>query len=311
MNKQNEAPVLLMAFIRLDLLKKCLQHQEKIAPHILYVMGDGPRNERESTLCEQSRKLALSPGWKCEVIPIFNDQNEGIVKSFIRGMNQMFSDHEYGIYLEDDIMLSPSFYQFARELLIKYKDEPKIGHINATNAAPHYQNINGYSYHFSNYITEWGFATWKRMWDSYDVSMTQWQTVDKQKILDEACCKSRAKRGLRKMFDLHCHNPDPWAWGYQWYFNCMHTKALSITPNVNMSLNLGFERTDSTNTFGSNPIASSVQETTFPLTHPRTIKRDWEFDNEIEKTVCPSDYLFWKSKVLNGFNKLTNFAKKD
>ena len=127
---------MLMAFIRPDLLKKCLQHLEKFAPPILYVMGDGPRNEKEAALCEQSRELALSPGWKCEVIRIFNDQNEGIVKSFIKGMNLMFSDHEYGIYLEDDIMLSPSFYQFAHELLIKYKDEPKIGHINATNAAP-------------------------------------------------------------------------------------------------------------------------------------------------------------------------------
>ena len=127
MYRQNKIPVMLMAFIRPDLLKKCLQHLEKFAPPILYVMGDGPRNEKEAALCEQSRELALSPGWKCEVVPIFNDRNEGIVKSFIKGMNLMFSDHEYGIYLEDDIMLSPSFYQFAHGLLIKYKDEPKIG----------------------------------------------------------------------------------------------------------------------------------------------------------------------------------------
>ena len=43
----------------------------------------------------------------------------------------MFSEHDYGIYLEDDIMLSSSFYKFAKELLIKYKDDEN-GHINAT-----------------------------------------------------------------------------------------------------------------------------------------------------------------------------------
>ena len=78
-------------------------------------MGDGPRNEKEAILCQESRSIALNPPWKCEVIPILNAQNEGIVKSFIKGMNRMFSDYEYGIYLEDDIMLSPSFYQFAQK----------------------------------------------------------------------------------------------------------------------------------------------------------------------------------------------------
>ena len=299
-----QIPILLMAFKRPDLIAKCLCQLSKFEPQILYVMGDGPRNEEEAVLCNQSRELALNPSWDCEVIPIFNDENQGIVRSFIKGMSRMFSEHEFGIYLEDDIILSPSFYPFAEELLLKYKNDPRIGHINATNAAPHYKNSKGYSYHLGNYITEWGFATWKRMWDSYDVNMSDWQNVDKDKILSEACCNARAKRELSKMFDLHCNNPDPWAWGYQWYFNCMYKNALSITPSVNMSLNLGFERIDSTNTFGSNPIASPLREIKFPLNHPETIKRNWEFDHQIEKIVCPNDFLLLKTRVLN---KLKNY----
>jgi hypothetical protein len=301
---ESQIPVMLMAFIRPDLIAKCLHQLSKFKPPILYVMADGPRNEKEEILCEKSRELALNPNWDCEVIPIFNDENQGIVRSFIKGMNRMFSDHEYGIYLEDDILLSKSFYEFSQELLVKYRMEPRIGHINATNAAPDYQNSSGFSYHYGNYVTEWGFATWKRMWDLYDVNMETWKTVDQEKILANACCNRRAKRGLRKMFDLHCNNPDPWAWGYQWHFNCVHNNALSITPTVNMSLNLGFERSDSTNTFGKNPIASPLGENKSPLKHPDKIERDWDFDQAIEKIVCPSDYAFLTGKIRNKIKSL-------
>ena len=299
MSVEEKVPVMIMAFIRPDLLKKCLEHLAKFAPPILYVMGDGPRNRKEAVLCNKSRALALNPGWDCEVIPLFNDENQGVVNSFIKGMNHMFSDHEFGIYLEDDILLSKSFYEFSKQLLIKYRENPKVGHINATNIAPNYQSKEQSTYFFNNYITEWGFATWRRMWKTYDVNMSDWNRVQKGKILSEACCNWRAKRGLRKMFDLHCNNPRPLAWGYQWYFNCINNKALSITPRENMSLNIGFERDDSTNTFGENPVASNLNECTLPIKHPTSISRDWNFDRAIEEIVCPSDFTFLSNRIRN------------
>ena len=116
-----------MAFIRPDLLKRCLYHLGQSSPPILYVMGDGPRNEKEAKLCQESRSIALNPGWDCDIIPIFNDENEGIVKSFIKGMGRMFQSTITESILEDDIPLSSSFYKFAKELLIKYKDD-EVGH---------------------------------------------------------------------------------------------------------------------------------------------------------------------------------------
>ena len=112
---QTEVPILLMAFIRPDLVKRAMERLSKFAPPILYVMGDGPRSESEASLCEQSRKIAMNPTWECEVIPILNDDNQGVVASFVKGMNKMFSEHEFGIYLEDDIMLSESFYDLLRK----------------------------------------------------------------------------------------------------------------------------------------------------------------------------------------------------
>lgn len=294
-----DIPVLLMAFIRPDLLKKCLEHLSSLKPPVLYVMGDGPRNSSEKRLCERSRVLALNPPWKCKVIPIFNEQNEGIVKSFIKGMSRMFSDYEYGIYLEDDIILSPSFYQFAQELLIKYRDEPKIGHINATNVVPAYTNQLRNSYHFGNYITEWGFATWRRVWNTYDVNMSQWENVDQTSLLKKTTFNIRSRNSLKRMFELHCNNPSPLAWGYQWHFNCLNNNLLSITPSKNLSVNLGFEREDSTNTFGKNPFLNGLDTLNFPLKHPERIVADYTFDKRTEEEICPSHWKVFFGKLSN------------
>jgi hypothetical protein len=302
----NQIPIMLMAFTRPDLLKICLHHLEKFSPPILYVMGDGPRNSEEKKRCEQSRSLALNPTWECKIIPIFNDQNEGIVKSFIKGMNRMFSDYEYGIYLEDDIMLSPSFYQFAQKLLIKYRDEPKIGHINATNVVPNYLNKLGHSYHFGNYITEWGFATWRRTWETYDVNMADWEHVDQKELLRKTTFNLRSRNALKRMFDLHCNNPYPLAWGYQWHFNCLNNNLLSITPSKNLSINLGFDRNDSTNTFGKNPFRYDLEDISFPLKHPENIIADSTFDKRTEETICPSHWKVFWGKLSNKINMIIN-----
>ena len=295
-----------MAFIRPDLLRKCLDNLSSLKPPVLYVMGDGPRNSAEKRLCERSRFLALNPPWKCKVIPIFNEQNEGIVNSFIKGMNKMFSEHEFGIYLEDDILLAPSFYQFAQELLIKYRDEPKIGHINATNVVPAYSNQLKNSYHFGNYITEWGFATWRRVWETYDVNMSKWEHVDQTTLLRKTTFNIRSRNALKHMFDLHCGNPSPLAWGYQWHFNCLNNNLLSITPSNNLSVNLGFERDDSTNTFGKNPFLNRLDNLSFPLRHPEIIVADTTFDKRTEEAICPSHWKVFLGKLSNRVKLMIN-----
>lgn len=295
-----QVPILLMAFIRPDLIKRCMHHLSKFKPPILYIMGDGPRNIHEHKLCSESRQLASNPSWECEVIRIYNDHNEGIVKSFCKGMSRMFSDHEFGIYLEDDIMLSESFYKFAREILLTYRDDQRIGHVNSTNFIPHYDKTHqGDSYFLSAYAFEWGFATWRRIWNHYDVNMLIWREVNQKKMLGEHCFNYRERKSLKAMFDLHCDNPRPLAWGYQWLFSCLYHNALAVTPKVNMSLNVGFNRNDSTNTSGENPVANPISSCRFPLSHPSKICRDVAYDSAVSKLVSPSYLSVFSGKARN------------
>ena len=127
--------------------------------------------------------------------------------------------------------------------------------------------------------------------------------INKKALISEICFNFRSKRNFKKMLELHCNNPRPLAWGYQWQFNCLNNKALAITPSANMSLNIGFERNDSTNTFGQNPIASKLQDCDFPLSHPKEIIADLQYDRAVSNTLCPSDWSILRGKVRNKFSK--------
>lgn len=291
-----------MAFIRPDLLKKSLKHLSVIQPKILYVSIDGPRNKCDESLVEQCRVISLNPGWDCEIVPLFRDYNIGLVQSFVQSMEKMFSEHEFGIFLEDDVLLSPTFLKFAEEIFIKYRNDDRVGHINASNFNPNFQMLSKESYYFSEYSHVWGFGTWRRMWKKYDLDMKSWKFIDQNRFVKKHSFSLRERNNLKKMFDLHCENPDPWACDYQWQFNLLKNQSLAVTPSVNMSLNIGFEREDSTHTKGQNPMASPLGQCSFPLKHPYVIERSRVYDKRLANKMCPSYCSIYFNKIVNKVN---------
>ena len=157
---------------------------------------------------------------------------------------------------------------------------------------------------FSSHTHVWGFATWKRMWNSYDVNMMEWKKTNQNKLLNQHCFSRREKSGLKRLFDLHCENPDPWACDYQWQFNCLHNKALAITPEKNMSLNIGFDRIDSTHTKWKSPHNIVLENCSFPLSHPRNINRQTDYDKNLSAHLSPSHAAVITGKIKNKLRKL-------
>jgi hypothetical protein len=81
---------------------------------------------------------------------------------------------------------------------------------------------------------------------------------------------------------------------------------LSITPSKNLSINLGFDRNDSTNTFGKNPFRYDLEDISFPLKHPENIIADSTFDKRTEETICPSHWKVFWGKLSNKINMIIN-----
>ena len=129
--KMYNTPILFLIFNRPDTTKVVFERIREIKPSRLYVAADAPRQgkDKEAELCRQSRSIIDSVDWPCEVKTLFREENLGCKKAISSAITWFFEQEEYGVILEDDCLPDLSFFRFCEELLIKYKDDERIGHI--------------------------------------------------------------------------------------------------------------------------------------------------------------------------------------
>jgi hypothetical protein len=131
----------------------------------------------------------------------------------------VFKQEDQAIILEDDTLPDPSFFKFCEELLFRYKSNESVFHICGMNMFP--QLFTGEnSYCFTSIANMWGWATWSRAWKHYDLQMKDWATENQKELLNKWCLGNSLRKGMAKMFDIHCNNNDPWTWDYQWFYAC-------------------------------------------------------------------------------------------
>ena len=230
-----------------------------------------------------------------------------MVLQFKEGLQFIFDKHEKLIFLHDDCYVAPEFYEFSEALLNKYEHNEKIGQINLTNLLT--QDSAQFSYFLSKRPLIWGFATWRRVWETYDIQMSKWSDSNQKKILKYYYASNRERKNVKKMFDLHCKNLDPWTFDYQWDFNIMSNFMHSVTPTRNLCYNIGFDRSDSVHTKFKNPFENKILEKTQMFEHPMSVKINEAYDREITKLICPNSFTFWMTKIRLLYSKIKKKVK--
>ena len=301
-----QSPIALFIYNRPDCVKQALDKLSLVDFYKLYIFSDGPRDSKDLDLCDKCVEVVKSHKIYKEksCILIKNEKNKGMVNQICYGLDFVFANHESLIYLQDDQEINSSSYSFCNELLDIYKNNNEIGHINLSNFIPKYAHDLETSYFFSYFISVWGFGTWKRVWNSYDPQMKEWKLLNKESFLKKYFTNSKHRHAVKKMYDLHCFNDDPWTWDYQWEFNCLNNAPISITPTVNLCRDIGFNREDSTHNKGINPFDYPLQEISLPLVHPKNISVDHLYLKTISKIICPSNISIMMGKFLNNLKKL-------
>jgi len=219
--------------------------------------------------------------WDCEIRKNYSEVNLGCKKRLSSGLDWVFSEVKEAIILEDDCRPHPTFFRFCEELLQKYRDDDRIGHIGGVNFQ--FGRKRGpYSYYFSRYPHIWGWASWRRAWKGYDPSLTVWPKAKEEKrlrhFLGDRSLVGYWTRIFEKVYQQQIDT-----WDYQWVFHCWTQNRLAVIPNVNLISNLGFD-TNATHTTRRSKFNSMKTETMeFPLFHPPDIMRDASADAYTEK----------------------------
>lgn len=286
-------PVLFLVFNRPDTTRQVFEAIREAKPPRLYIAADGPRSNKagEAEKCTEVRKIATAVDWPCQVRTLFRDQNLGCKMAVSGAITWFFEQEEQGIILEDDCLPNQSFFWFCEELLNKYKDDERIGHIGGSN----FQNgikRGDASYYFSIYSFIWGWASWANRWVKYNTNLDQ---IEKPDFLYDMFKDKRTRKYWHHIFDdMKQQKID--TWDYQWVFSLWYNNQLSIVPNVNLISNIGFGA-DATKTKRINKL-TNVDRIDLGITkHPKNVIVDMEADAFISKTYFVNRKFytrFWK-----------------
>lgn len=233
-------PVAFIIFNRPDTTKKVFQAIRQAQPQKLLVIADGPRAERpgEAEKCAATRAVIDLVDWDCEVFTNYSDTNLGCKRRVSSGIDWVFSQVEAAVILEDDCLPAPSFFPFCQTLLEKYRDDDRVVAIGGNN----FQNDvsqNSYSYYFSKYNHIWGWASWRRAWQHYDVEMKTLPIFKDLNLIQSICHDPAEQEYWLELFQK-AYDGKVDTWDYQWTYACWQQGGISILPSSNLVSNIGF-----------------------------------------------------------------------
>jgi hypothetical protein len=262
-------------------------------PARLFIAADGARVDREGEAekCEAVRKCVLENiDWDCEVKTLLREKNLGCGRGPATAISWFFSHVEEGIILEDDCLPHPDFFEYCYELLEKYRNNKNIAIISGDNFQDGKKYGDG-SYYFTQYNNIWGWATWRRVWETYQFDVN---LLDKKLMFKKINKKLKTvrERDLWKSVFKEFAYKERDIWDYQLNFHTWYHDMYSISPNVNLIKNIGFGE-NATHTLKEKAREVFFETgTILPLTHPEKMRIYDEADIYFFDNFCtPSSPL--------------------
>ncbi len=267
-------PTLLIIFNRPDKVRELINALRPIKPSVLYVAADGPRETRETdkVLCQETRDLLSTIDWPCELHTLFQERNLGCKIGVSTAITWFFNNVESGIILEDDCIPTPEFFVYAADTLERYKDS-NVMHINGSTFVPTNGEI---SYHGSHIPLVWGWASWRRAWQKYDITMTNLSTASRSFRQRNLFGKGSYRRFWVSLF-THVRDANIDTWDAQWVYSILIHGGSCLTPKCNLIKNIGFDAS-ATHTTETVAFARGHEILPLPLVHPDSITPDGRLD---------------------------------
>lgn len=298
------SPILFLCFNRPEKTKQVFECIRRARPQKLYVAADAPRqgNLKDIEGCAKVREIVQQVDWPCETHYLFHDKNLGCTLAGKTAWDWLFSQEEDMIFLEDDGLVTDSFFWYAQELLNKYRNDDRIAYIGSVNSGQKYGDATYFFTHCS--VSTYAMATWKRTYGLYDYDLESWPSLKGTKEFI-----SRYKTKFAYVYDARLYDnyrkglkagKRPNTYDRQMWYLSRRFDKINIFPNVNQVTNIGFDYEGSNTAVDPNSdVAKKYVRERYELTeikHPSTVTIDEEFDwklYQIRRYGKPE----WKAKI--------------
>lgn len=288
-----KTPVLFLLFNRPEQTFRVFEEIRKAQPEKLFIAADGPREDKEGEAgnCEQARSIVNKIDWKCEVKTLFRDKNLGCRDAVSSAITWFFDNVEEGIILEDDCLPNQSFFKFCEELLERYRDNKTIMHIGGVNLQNGKKRGRA-SYYFSAYPHIWGWATWRRSWQLYNINFYNDKSKAIIKNVNNVFHDIEQANFWNTLYSKTIsHEID--TWDFQWQYTVWRHRGLAILPQSNLVSNIGFGE----NATHTTELSHSLSNLPLEEYNTFTNTNDYFRDTEADKFVYNTYYKNHKNKV--------------
>lgn len=257
----SDVAVALVVFNRPDLAAAQLTRLAASAPTRLYVIADGPRSVAEANLCQETQR-AVHDGltWPANVTWDVAKTNLGLRQRILTGLDRVFEQESAAIVLEDDVEVSPAFFNFAAEHLATHRHDRNVGSISARNLLVAYGPADEPI--LSDRASVWGWATWADRWQQF---RAEFDPADSD-LADRmpATIDPTLRSVLAHLHRRQLKGIDQQEWSLQWAMWHAIGGRKNLASPRNLAVNHGF-RADATNTAVPGDLRGA-----FPMLNPDT-----------------------------------------
>lgn len=267
------APILLFAYNRLAHTRRCVESLQKnalSAESELFIYADGAKDasiQEEVNLVRDY--LHTIRGFK-RITLIEREENWGLARNIIDGVTTQVNRYGRVIVLEDDLVVAPYFLQFMNDALETYKDEPKVGHIQACDFT---QDPTLPDTFLIKWTGSWGWATWSRAWKHFN--------PDGKALLHELESRRLTRTfdfngtyGFTRMLRRQTQGKNN-SWAIRWNASLFLKDILSLNVGRSLVQNEGFDGSG-TNCGGGGLYASNLHLGPLPVVPIRPIEENLE-----------------------------------
>ena len=234
------APILIFIYNRPFHLEKTLKSLIACAGfenHQVFVMADGPKNNKGSQKVSQAREVAQRILGNNAVYE-FSDVNKGLARSIIGGVTNIIEKYGKVIVVEDDLLLHRQFLRYMNDALNFYDSNDLVFSVSGYAYKDMESESNGGPL-FLPCISTWGWGTWKDAWDQFDPSSSGIEKLSSD--LDV-----RARFNVNNVYPfadmLEAERAgEVESWGIRWYWTLFNLDKICCFPRESLVINGGYD----------------------------------------------------------------------
>lgn len=214
-----------------------LKDNRESADAEVWIFSDGSKDDFDRDDIANVRRYINELDGFGSVKLFLSQENKGLARSIIDGVDLAFRYSDRVIVLEDDLIVSPYFLSYMYEALKFHQKDQLIWSISGyTPSLPVLKELKADTI-LSVRSSSWGWATWKDRWEKTDWDVSDFETFCSQP--EQIRQFNLGGNDMFRMLELQMLGEID-SWAIRWCYQQFRFGAYSVLPRVSLVSNQGF-----------------------------------------------------------------------